>query len=149
MAETQKVRAFLRVAQTDLDGSKSIERALLKIKGVSFNFAHALCASLGIDGKRKAGLFSDAEAKQIEGLIKNSDTLPVWMLNRRKDFDTGVDKHVAAGDLRFTKEFDIKRARRLKSYQGTRHSAGLPVRGQRTRSNFRKKGKAVGVKRKK
>jgi small subunit ribosomal protein S13 len=49
----------------------------------------------------------------------------------------------------FTKDNDIKLMRKIKSYKGTRHSAGQPVRGQRTKSNFRKsKGKVMGVKRK-
>jgi small subunit ribosomal protein S13 len=47
------------------------------------------------------------------------------------------------------KEFDIKRLRKIKSYRGIRHASKLPVRGQRTRANFRRKGHAVGVKRKK
>ena len=46
-----------------------------------------------------------------------------------------------------TKEFDIKRMKKMRSYKGIRHASGLPVRGQRTKSHFRKKGKnkAVGV----
>ena len=51
--------------------------------------------------------------------------------------------------LDIKKEFDIKRLREIKSYRGIRHSAKLPSRGQRTRSHFRKKGIAMGVKRKK
>jgi len=47
------------------------------------------------------------------------------------------------------KEFDIKRFRKMKSYRGLRHANKLPVRGQRTRSNFRAKGKTVGVRKKK
>ena len=43
------------------------------------------------------------------------------------------------------REFDIKRMKKIKSYKGARHSAGQPVRGQRTRSHFRSRGKAVGV----
>jgi len=145
MSEEPKLRAFLRVAQTDLEGNKNLERALLKIKGVSFNFAHALCISLGFDPKKKAGLYSEEDAKKMENGLKDPQKIPSWMLNRRKDLESGADKHVVSGDLRFAKEFDIKHARRLKSYRGIRHSLGLPVRGQRTRSNFRK-GKTVGVK---
>ena len=51
-------------------------------------------------------------------------------------------------ELIFSKEQDIKFLRRIRCYKGVRHALGLPVRGQRTRSNFRKnKGKAMGVKR--
>ena len=51
--------------------------------------------------------------------------------------------------MSFTQDNDIKMLKKIKSYKGIRHSLGLPVRGQRTRSNFRKnKGKVMGVKRK-
>ena len=45
-------------------------------------------------------------------------------------------------------EIDIKKMIKMKSYKGTRHTSGLPVRGQRTRSHFRKSGVAMGVKKK-
>ena len=51
-------------------------------------------------------------------------------------------------DLDIQKEFDIKRLKKIKSYRGLRHAQGLPVRGQRTRSHFRKKGGAVSVRKK-
>jgi ribosomal protein S13 len=70
-----------------------------------------------------------------------------YMKNRRKDPETGESKHLLANDLDITKEFDIKRLKKMKSYRGLRHSFGLPVRGQRTRSHFkRKKGAKVGIK---
>jgi small subunit ribosomal protein S13 len=74
------------------------------------------------------------------------------MKNRQKDFDEGEDKHISASDLRLRKDFDVKRLRKIKAYRGIRHAAGLPVRGQRTKANFRKNRKksgAVGVKKKK
>jgi len=72
------------------------------------------------------------------------------MLNRRKDYETGEDKHLLSSDLAFTKDNDIKMLKKIKSYKGMRHAFGLPVRGQRTRSNFRRnKGKVTGVQKKK
>ena len=51
--------------------------------------------------------------------------------------------------LSFTQDNDIKMMKKIKSYKGVRHILGQPVRGQRTKSNFRKnKGKVLGVKRK-
>jgi small subunit ribosomal protein S13 len=50
-------------------------------------------------------------------------------------------------ELDLQKEFDIRRIKKIKSYKGVRHLLGQPVRGQRTRSHFRKKGPSVGVKR--
>ena len=52
-------------------------------------------------------------------------------------------------DLELQTEFDIKRMKKIKSYKGVRHSAGQPVRGQRTKSHFRKnKAKSGGIKKK-
>ena len=54
--------------------------------------------------------------------------------------------HLLTGNLTFYKENDIKRMKKIKSLKGMRHQKGLPVRGQRTKSHFRKnKGKVVGV----
>ena len=48
------------------------------------------------------------------------------------------------------KDFDIKRLKKIKSYKGFRHSSKLPLRGQRTKGNFRKnRAKSVGIKKKK
>ena len=142
----EEIKAFLRIMNTDLEGNKPINRALLKIKGVGFSLSNAICIQLNINKNQKAGLLSDVDTKKINDLLTNSN-LPPWMLNRRSDFDTGEDKHLTGSDLKFTKELDIKKERRLKSYRGVRHAAGLPVRGQRTRGHFRKSGKAVGVQR--
>ena len=65
-------------------------------------------------------------------------------MNRRKDIDTGKNIHIIGSDLSLQKEFDIKRLKKMKCYRGVRHSTGQPVRGQRTRSHFRKN-KSVGV----
>lgn len=144
MAEKQDIKAFQRVLKTDLDGNKPISRALLKIQGIGFSMANALCTSLKIPKSKKAGLLSPEEVKKIEGAVEQGDSVPPWMLNRRKDFDTGKDKHMTGPDLKLSKEFDIKRLKKTKSYVGMRHQQGRPVRGQRTRSNFRK-GKSIGV----
>ena len=71
------------------------------------------------------------------------------MINRKNDYETGEDKHLLAGTLNFVQDNDLKRLKKIKTLRGIRHQRKLPVRGQRTRSNFRKgKGKVVGVKKK-
>ena len=77
--------------------------------------------------------------------------LPAFLINRRKDFETGEDEHLIGSNLEMKKEFDIRRLKKIRSYRGLRHAFGHPTRGQRTRSHFRSKGKkkAVGVKSKK
>ncbi|MBS3167643.1 30S ribosomal protein S13 [Candidatus Woesearchaeota archaeon] len=143
--EKQQIKPFFRVLSTDLVGAKPISMALLKVKGISFNLSNAICNTLGLDKKRKAGLLTDKDAKDIENLLNSSDKLPIWFLNRRKDWETGENKHVTGGDLRFSLDMDLKRLKKTKSYRGMRHAVGLPTRGQRTRGHFRKVGKAVGV----
>ena len=146
----EKVKYIVRVESTDLEGNKPILHALNKIKGVSYTMANAICKILNLDKTKKTGLLSENEIKQIEDVLKEptKHNIPSWLLNRQKDYDSGEDLHLTSSTLKLRKEFDIKRLRKIKSYRGFRHGAGLPSRGQRTKSNFRK-GKSVGVKRKK
>ena len=101
-------------------------------------FSNAICNVLDPDKRRKIGSLTENELKAIETLIANPVKFPKWLLNRRKDYDTGEDIHLTSSRLKLRKEFDIKRMRKIKSYKGVRHAVGLPVRGQRTKSNFRK-----------
>lgn len=150
--KSEDFRHFIRIANTDLDGNYAIERALKKIKGVGFQFAHAICVALKIDSNQKTGYMDDAVIKRIEELLKDPSKfhIPVWAFNRRNDYETGKNFHLLTSDLDFVKDNDIKLMKKIKSYKGNRHARGLPVRGQRTKSNFRKnKGKgSLGVKRK-
>ena len=142
---------LIRIANTDLDGKKHILIALRKIKGVDIMFANMALGAAGIDKEKKAGELLDSEAEKLNDIILNPQKYgaPEWMLNRRKDPETGTDGHLLMADLDFSKETDIKRMKKVKSYKGLRHQARLPVRGQRTKSNFRRnKGKGLGVKRK-
>ena len=146
-------RHFIRIANTDLNGNHKIERALTKIKGVSFQFANAICSALKIDPNQKTGYMDDGSVKKIQELLENplKFNIPQWLFNRRKDYETGKDVHILASDINFIQDNDLKRMKKIKCYRGIRHIRGLPVRGQRTKSNFRKnKGKgSLGVKKKK
>jgi len=147
---------IVRVASADLDGNKQIVIALTKIKGVSCSLASAICHLAGIDISKKTGYLSESDIKKLSEAVENPAKLgaPVWLFNRRNDPETGDDKHLLGGDLQFAKENDIKTMQKIKCYKGMRHAVGLPVRGQRTKSNFRRsksksKGKAtIGVKKK-
>ena len=143
------IRTITRVVGTDLDGEKSLIRAIKGIRGVSYVMSKAICAVSGFDPKRKLGTFSEDEIKKLEDVIKNPVNygVPVWILNRRKDVETGKELHLSGSDLDVAKRFDIQRQINLKTYRGFRHMMGQPVRGQRTRSHFRV-GKEVGVVRK-
>ena len=143
-----KIKAIVRIANTDLDGNKQLYIGLKKIKGIGFMFSNAICNVLNLDKRKKVGALSEKEVSDIEGLITKPTIFPRWLLNRRKDYDTGEDLHIFGSRLKLRKEFDIKRLKKVKSYRGMRHAFGLPVRGQRTRSHFRK-GRSVGVQKKK
>ena len=155
MAEEQELRYLVRVANTDLAGQKRLGHALTKIKGVSFMLSNCLCKISGLDPVMQAGSLTDAQIKKIEDILtKPIDSgVPLWLLNRRKDVETGEDLHIIGGDIRFTKENDVKRLQKTRSRRGYRHASGLPMRGQRTKSNFRRsksRGKGgLGVKKKK
>lgn len=139
---------IIRIMQTDISGEKSVYVGLTKIKGVSWGFSNALCNKLGIDKKRKISSLSEEERKKIEEFIKNPE-LPGFLLNRRKDLESGEDKHLLTTDLELRRDFDIKRLKKIRSYRGLRHALGQPTRGQRTKGHFRQKGKSMGVIKKK
>jgi len=147
--EDEEFKYRLRLAGFILDGNLDIVRALTGIKGIGYQTSLALVKSLRIKADRKLGTLSDNEINKIENAVQNLDKyLPEWMLNRQRDPYSGKDKHLIGPDLEMSLREDISRLRRIKSYRGIRHALGLPVRGQRTRTSFRK-GVTVGVTRKK
>jgi len=142
-------RHIVRVVNTDLKGEKQIHMALHKIKGISFMFSNFILHSAKVDPRIIAGKLTDEEVKRIEDVIKNPAKYkcPEWLMNRRKDYETGQDMHIISTELDLSNDSDVKRMKKVKSYKGIRHMWGQPVRGQRTKSNFRKnKGKvSLGV----
>ncbi|MEK6837719.1 MAG: 30S ribosomal protein S13 [Nanoarchaeota archaeon] len=143
---------IVRVANTDLDGNKKIVDALRKIKGIGFAVANVVCHLAQIDAMKKAGYMLPEEVKKVDTVIANAagSGAPLWLLNRRRNLEDGLDKHLIGADLTFAQESDIRFMKQIRSYKGVRHTMGAPVRGQRTRSNFRKnKGKVMGVIKKK
>ncbi len=136
--------SLIRIMEFDIPGNKDVYTGLTKIKGVSWSLSNAICNILKIDKKRKIGSLKKEEVLRIINLIKVPEIIPNFMLNRRRDLESGKDTHLVASSLELQKEFDIKRLKKVRSYRGLRHALGQPVRGQRTRSHFRKN-KSVGV----
>lgn len=147
--ESEELRAIVRVMGADLDGEKPLMRAISGIKGISYSMRKAIISASGYDENIKLGSLGEQDIHKIEEIIKNPQDhgIPAWMLNRRKDRESGKDLHFSGVDLEVAKRFDVQRMIDMKSYKGIRHMLGLPVRGQRTRSSFRK-GRVVGVIRK-
>lgn len=150
LREEKKYSSIVRILQTDIPGNKKILVGLTYIKGVSWSISNAVCKLLVIDPNKKIDNLDVKEIEKIGEFLKNPK-LPLFLMNRRKDFETGEDRHLITTQLDITKEFDIRRLKKIRSYRGYRHALGQPTRGQRTRSHFRskKKGKSVGVTKKK
>jgi small subunit ribosomal protein S13 len=146
----EEIKGIVRIAGTDIKGENQLYSSLIRIKGVGGSLASAVCRIHNFDRRRKVGTLTTSDIKKIEETISNPIKfgVPSWMVNRRKDIETGEDRHLVAVDLNFMLDQDIKRMIKIKSYKGIRHMFGLPVRGQRTRSSFRG-GTTVGVVRKK
>jgi small subunit ribosomal protein S13 len=139
---------LIRILSKDIEGGLKTYVGLTKIKGISWSLSNAICKSLSLDKNRKIGSLTKDEIEKINDFIKNQ-RIPTYLLNRRKDIETGEDKHLTGSDLELQKEMDIGRLKKIKSYKGYRHALGLPLRGQRTRSHFRKnKKRGVGIKKK-
>jgi len=146
--EKESSGRLIRILQTDIPGNKNLYTGLTKIKGVSWAISNATCILLGYDKNKKIQELTKEDIAKIEDFLKKGE-FPEFLLNRKKDFNTGDDKHLIGADLELTKEFDIKRLKKIRSYRGLRHATNLPVRGQSTRSNFRRNRKrGVGVKKK-
>lgn len=143
--EPKQEERIVRILSKDIEGGMRIYPGLTKIKGISWGLSNAVCNVLKIDKTRKIGSLTDGEIKKISEFIKKPE-VPIHLFNRRSDFSTGENKHLIESDLELQNEFDIKRLKKIKSYRGLRHSIGLPTRGQRTRSNFRKNRGKAGIK---
>ncbi len=141
---------IVRIADTDLDGNRPVIYAIQGIKGIGYRVAEGIVKRMGVNPREKIGNLSDEDIEKIRKVIEEEieNILPPWMMNHRKDFFTGEDNHILSTDLDLQKQDDINRLKRIRCYRGIRHEKGLPVRGQRTRSNGRR-GLAVGVTRKK
>ena len=137
---------LIRILSTDLPAEKTVYTALTRIKGISWSFSNALCHKLGIDRKKKILDLSEKEIEEITEFAKNPE-VPGFLLNRKKEIQSGETRHLITSDLDLRHEFDIKRLKKIKSYKGVRHIQGQPVRGQKTKAHFRKN-KTVGVRRK-
>ncbi len=137
---------IVRVARKDLDGTRKVVQSIMGLKGIGNSLAQAVVSSLKIDNKMRLGSLSDQQISEIESRIKDlgSIGLPKWLLNRRKEIESGSSSHMIGADLEFAVRNDIERGRISGSWRGVRHSLGLKVRGQRTRTTGRK-GRTIGV----
>jgi small subunit ribosomal protein S13 len=107
-----------RIAGIDIPDHKKVAFALRYIYGVGPKVADELIAKTRINADKRARDLTTDEINKIQAAL---------------------DTYMVEGDLRRSVNDNISRLRRIKSYRGARHAAGLPARGQRTRSNARTK----------
>lgn len=115
-----------RISGVVIPSDKQVQIALTYIHGIGQTSALAILAAAKIEPTTRVKDLTETEEQKLREII---------------DRDYTVE-----GDLQRLVTNNIKRLKDIKCYKGTRHIAGLPVRGQRTRTNARtRKGKAIAV----
>ncbi|MCM2466304.1 30S ribosomal protein S13 [Methanoculleus oceani] len=147
--DEEEIKYFVRVRNTDLDGTKAVHIALTGIKGIGPRTSRTITALAGVDPHAVLGKLDDGSVERIANAVDTyTEQVPDWMVNRPKDVYTGEIRHLLGTDLTMMNDDDVNRMRKMRSYRGIRHETGQKVRGQRTKSTGRT-GTTVGVKRKK
>ena len=148
-APDKDIRYFVRIRNTDLDGTRSVQIALTKIPGIGRITARAISRLAQVDPLGTMGKLDDPGVDRLRQVVDAyGPQVPPWMLNRPADPYTGEGRHLLSTDVLIGKEDDVNRMRKIRCYRGIRHETGQKVRGQRTKSTGRT-GTTVGVKRKK
>lgn len=148
-SEDEDLRYFVRIEQTDLDGTKSVERALSDMKGIGRRTARLIADQVGVDRRETLGRLDDETIDEIVERVTGLEaSAPSWLTNRARDYYTGESNHLVGTDVEIQRERDINRMKKINSYKGVRHRSGQKVRGQRTQSTGRTEGTvAVNVER--
>jgi small subunit ribosomal protein S13 len=141
----ENYRYIVRLANTDLEGSRSVVYALTKVRGIGIRIAEIVADQAGVPRAERIGNLTEPEAEKLEATLgKIAEIVPHWMMNRPSDWETGEDVHLFSSDVELRLRDDINRMKMIRCYRGIRHEQGQKVRGQRTRSNGRT-GLTVGV----
>ncbi|MBP2147089.1 small subunit ribosomal protein S13 [Methanofollis sp. W23] len=149
MDQEEEIKYFVRVRDTDLDGTKMALVALTGIKGIGRHAAKIIAQQAAIDPRAILGKMSDEEIDRIRTAVDNyASSVPTWMQNRPVDILSGKPRHLMGSEVGLTLEEDINTMRKVRSYRGIRHETGQKVRGQRTKASGRT-GTTVGVRRSK
>ncbi len=106
-----------RVIGVDIPGNKKLFVSLTYLYGIGPKLAQELIEKLGLDGDKRAQNLTGEEIAKLNAVLQS--------------------EYLVEGDLRRSIQNDIKRLIAINSYRGSRHRSGLPVRGQRTRTNAR------------
>lgn len=107
----------VRIAGVQIPDEKRIEIALTYIYGIGRSRANEILSKIKIDPNTRANKLSEEELNKLRTAVESKAALE--------------------GELKRQKMMNIKRLKEIGSYRGSRHSKGLPVRGQRTKTNTR------------
>lgn len=147
--ENPDFKYIVRVANTDLDGKYQVIPAIAMVKGLGIRTAAIVATRANVNAYQKIGNLTDEEVTRLQEAVEGlADNVPAWMLNRRKDVDTGDDNHIIGSDVEIKLRDDLNRLKKIRTYRGVRHESGQKVRGQRSRSNGRT-GLTLGVQKQK
>ncbi len=138
-------RYIVRVANTDLDGTRSTALALTSVHGVGLRLAETTCRLAHVDAHEMIGNLPEPTVEGLESTLGSLPTqVPSWMINHPHEPVLGESPHLLGADLESRRRDDVNVMKMIRSYRGVRHERGQKVRGQRTRSNGRT-GMAAGV----
>jgi small subunit ribosomal protein S13 len=147
--ENPDFKYMVRIVDTDIDGNRPVIYAIQSIMGIGQRVAESIVYGQNFPPYEKIGNLSDEDIERLDSILREAHSyVPSWMVNRRKDFDTGKDLHLVGTDWKMRVKDDIDLLRKIRAYRGIRHETGQKVRGQRTKSNGRS-GLTLGVSRKK
>eukprot|EP01097_Dermamoeba_algensis_P005773 TRINITY_DN3642_c0_g1_i1.p1 TRINITY_DN3642_c0_g1~~TRINITY_DN3642_c0_g1_i1.p1 ORF type:complete len:155 (+),score=42.13 TRINITY_DN3642_c0_g1_i1:91-555(+) len=148
--EGESFQHILRILNTNIDGRHKVMYAMTSIKGIGRRFSNIICKKADIDINKRAGELSVKEQDKLVDIISRplQYKIPLWFLNRQKDIKDGKYSQVFANAMEAKLRDDLERLKKIRAHRGMRHSWGLRVRGQHTKTTGRK-GRTVGVSKKK
>ena len=93
---SREFQHIIRFAGADIEGTQPVTYALTNVKGIGIKLANAIVEKSGISPETRMGFLSSADVEKIEDIITNPVKygIPAWLLNRRKDLETGKDIHL-------------------------------------------------------
>ncbi|MCS7109325.1 MAG: 30S ribosomal protein S13, partial [Candidatus Micrarchaeota archaeon] len=132
---SEDFRGIVHIVGIDVKGNVKLKDALRQVKGVGHNMANVIAYAvekeMNIKKDTQIGLLSEEQIEKIEEIIKNPSAhgIKPFLLNRRKDLESGSDIHLSGTDFVFAVRNDIERHKNLYTWRGYRHAYGQKVRG--------------------
>ena len=135
---------ILRILNTNVEGRRNVVYAMTKIKGLGRRFTNLICKKAEIDINKRAGELTADEIEKLVAVIQSPKQfkIPLWFLNRQKDFKTGKYSQIFAQGFEAKLRDDIERLKKIRAHRGLRHWWNIRVRGQHTCTTGRRQNRA-------